>query len=205
MIKSFDFDPRHNRAHFVFQRFYFRLHVTRLPILTSLTPSASMACNAVDTFSRWWCWFAGRGFHRGRRRFVSTSTRAQRRVPSRKSSARSSTGPPPTSPACFRCSFTQFRKVLAWISTQRSSWPLIGIPLAAVPSAERATRPTSCSGRSCSVDCILGFLSRDWSYISVYPTSPDRIKCDNFTPLLSSSIADLIRLRKKVTRKELFC
>ena len=124
-------------------------------MLTSLTPSASMACSAVDTFSRWWCWFAGLGFHRGKRRCVSTSTSAQSRVPSRKSSAKSTTGPPPISPACFKCSFTQFLKVFAWISTQRSSWPFIGIPFAAVPSADLATRPTNCSGRSCSVDCIL--------------------------------------------------
>lgn len=123
--------------------------------MTSFTPSASIACNAVETFSRWWCWFAGLGFHRGKRLLVRTSTRAHRRVPSLKSSARSKTGPLPTSAACFRCSFTQFLNVFAWISTHKSSWPLIGMPFAAVPSADRATRPTSCSGRNCSVDCIL--------------------------------------------------
>lgn len=126
-----------------------------LPMLTSFTPSASMAWSAVDTFSRWWCWLAGLGFHLGKRRCVNTSTSAHKRVPSRKSSAKSTTGPPPISPACFKCSFTQFLNVFACISTQRSSWPFIGIPFAAVPSADLATRPTNCSGRSCSVDCIL--------------------------------------------------
>lgn len=40
-----------------------------------------------------------------------------------------------------RCSFTQFLNVFACISTQRSSLPRIFMPLAAVPSGERATRP----------------------------------------------------------------
>lgn len=38
--------------------------------------------------------------------------------------------------------FTQFLKVCAWISIQRSSFPLICIPLAAWPSGLRANSPT---------------------------------------------------------------
>lgn len=41
----------------------------------------------------------------------------------------------------LRCSFTQLRNVFAWISTHRSSLPRMFMPLAAVPSGLRATRP----------------------------------------------------------------
>lgn len=40
-----------------------------------------------------------------------------------------------------RCSFTQFLKVFAWISTHKSSLPRIFMPFAAVPSGDLATRP----------------------------------------------------------------
>lgn len=44
-------------------------------------------------------------------------------------------------PLSFRCSLTQFRKVFACISTHKSSLPRMFMPLAAVPSGLRATRP----------------------------------------------------------------
>lgn len=51
-------------------------------------------------------------------------------------------------PVGRKCSFTQLRKVFACISTQRSSLPRIFMPLAAVPSGLRATRP------ACVIFCV---------------------------------------------------
>lgn len=44
-------------------------------------------------------------------------------------------------PVGRKCSFTQLRNVFACISTHRSSLPRIFMPLAAVPSGLRATKP----------------------------------------------------------------
>jgi len=96
-----------------------------------------MASKALVTFSNIWCWLFGLWIFRSVR-FCKASTNATRHVPSHKSVLKSFTD----NPNGRRCSFTQFRNVWAWISIQRSSFPLICIPFAAWPSGLRARSPT---------------------------------------------------------------
>lgn len=69
----------------------YNIIVIVIPILTSLTPSFSIACSALVTFSNLWCWFVGFWLHPFNFRPWRASTNEHNTVPSRKSSTKSTT------------------------------------------------------------------------------------------------------------------
>lgn len=127
----------------------------------------------------------------------NTSTRAQRVTPVHKSCDRSAT-------LRFggRCSFTQFLKVFACISTHTSSFPLICMPLAACPSGDRARSPLwdifasmSCTNLT-EPATFGGLLVHDWK--------PAHCTCkavNTTAPRKLSSIA----VEQSVVTTQLFC